>query len=80
MGISELLTQAQTAEKLGVAVKTLGYWRCVKRYPLRYVKVGGRVMYRAEHVQQFIESCTMNGDGSERPQRGSARATRRGSR
>ena len=51
-----LLTPAQAAEKLGVAIQTLNTWRCTKRYPLPYVKAGRKVMYRANDVTAFIES------------------------
>ncbi|MBL8086056.1 MAG: helix-turn-helix domain-containing protein [Candidatus Obscuribacter sp.] len=53
--VSALLTPEETAESLGVSVKTLSIWRCHKRYPeLRYTKIGRLVRYRAEDVQSFI--------------------------
>lgn len=54
--MEKLLTPAQTAELLGVKEQTLTVWRCTKRYPLAYVKVGRSVMYREADVRQFIES------------------------
>lgn len=53
--VSALLTPEETAESLGVSVRTLSIWRCQKRYPeLRYTKIGRLVRYRAEDVQTFI--------------------------
>jgi excisionase family DNA binding protein len=55
MAISELLTPEQVAQKLGVTTGTLAVWRCRRRYPLRYVKIGAKIRYRVEDVQKFIE-------------------------
>lgn len=54
----KLLTPEQAADYLGVSPGTLGVWRSTKRYPLRYVRVGRRVMYRPEDVEAFVESRT----------------------
>lgn len=53
------LTPPQTAELLGVTVGTLEVWRCTKRYPLPYVKVGKRVRYRTTDIDQFLASRTV---------------------
>ncbi len=53
---SELVTPSIAALALGVAKETLGVWRCTKRYPLRYVKIGRRVRYKVEDLLNFIES------------------------
>jgi len=55
MGQETLLTPAQAAKILGVSPGTLNVWRCTKRYPLPYVKIGNRrVMYREADVMAFI--------------------------
>jgi excisionase family DNA binding protein len=54
--IEKLLTPEQTAEILGISSETLNVWRCTKRYPLPYVKVGRLVRYRMSDLNQFIES------------------------
>lgn len=74
MPISELLTEKQAAEKLDVTPGTLAVWRSTRRYPLKFVRIGRHIRYRAEHIQAFIEARTMNGDGSERPRRRTGRA------
>jgi excisionase family DNA binding protein len=53
--LTKLLTTQQTADILGISRGTLEVWRCTKRYNLRFIKVGRRVMYRAQDVTSFIE-------------------------
>ncbi|NQY63861.1 MAG: helix-turn-helix domain-containing protein [Alteromonadaceae bacterium] len=53
---TNLFTPKQTAESLGVTVGTLAVWRCTARYPLSYVKIGRRVMYREQDISNFIEN------------------------
>ncbi len=48
-----LLTPQEVAERLGVSTATLSTWRCTKRYPLAYVKVGRLVRYRIADVEAF---------------------------
>lgn len=63
MKVSQLLTAQQTADLLQIDVGTLAVWRCKKQYQhLRYVKIGNRVRYRAEDVQQFIDSLPSKGN------------------
>lgn len=49
-----LLTPSQVAECLGVTIGTLSVWRCTGRYPLCFIKVGRRVMYRQSDVENFV--------------------------
>jgi hypothetical protein len=51
---TKLLSPAEVADVLGVTIQTLAVWRCERRYPLSYVKVGSRVRYRPCDVQQFM--------------------------
>jgi hypothetical protein len=55
----ELLTPAQMAKMLGVSVGTLAVWRCTKRYPLPYIKVGGAVRYCRSHANDFVMARTI---------------------
>lgn len=48
-----LLKPQDVAERSGVSVTTLATWRCTKRYPLAYVKVGRLVRYRMGDVEAF---------------------------
>ena len=57
---SNLLTPKQTAETLGVTIGTLAVWRCTARYPLTFVKIGRRVMYRQSDIDCFIQNNITN--------------------
>ena len=48
-----LMTPQDVANRLGVSITTLATWRCTKRYPLTYVKIGRLVRYRATDVEAF---------------------------
>lgn len=51
--LKTLLTPQNVADRLGVSTTTLSTWRCTKRYPLAYVKVGRLVRYRLGDVEAF---------------------------
>lgn len=53
-----LLAPEAVSAILGVTTHTLAVWRCSKRMPLAYVKVGGRVRYRPADVERFINTRT----------------------
>jgi excisionase family DNA binding protein len=55
----QLLTQEETAIRLGLSPKTLEKWRVTRRYRLPFVKVGGLVRYTAGAVEEFIRSRTV---------------------
>ena len=48
-----LLTPQDVATRLGISITTLATWRCTKRYPLAYLKVGRLVRYRIGDVEAF---------------------------
>ena len=52
---NKLLTPSEVAYLLGVTTGTLQVWRTTRRYPLEFVKIGSRVMYREAAVFEFIE-------------------------
>jgi predicted DNA-binding transcriptional regulator AlpA len=49
-----LLSETQAAEILGVKPTTLQIWRCTKRYPLAYTKIGRLVRYKKSAIDAFI--------------------------
>ncbi|WP_041388845.1 helix-turn-helix domain-containing protein [Polaromonas sp. JS666] len=53
-----LRNEAESAEFLGVKPTTLQIWRCTKRYPLPYIKVGRLVRYRQSDLEAFLTSRT----------------------
>ena len=75
--MSDLLNTQQAAEVLQVTPGTLMVWRCTKRYPLKFVRIGRNVRYRAAGLEEFLNERTVNGVadydsscGSRRPRRG----------
>ena len=54
-----LLDERQVAAILDVTVGTLQVWRCTKRYPLPYIKIGRNVRYSQSGVTAFIASRTV---------------------
>lgn len=52
--VSRLLTPVEVAQMLGISITTLAVWRCRRRYRLPYVKIGSRVMYRLQAVEDFL--------------------------
>ncbi len=59
--MTQLLTSEQAAQQLGVTSGTLSVWRCCRRYPLKFVKIGRKVRYNAEDIEAFIRARTMPG-------------------
>jgi len=58
LSFPKLLDTKQAAEVLGLTPATLDVWRCVRRYPLKYIKVGRAVRYRPQDIEEFINSRT----------------------
>lgn len=54
-----LLDSHDAAAYLGVSVHTLDTWRATKRYPIKYLKTGGRVKYRKCDLDAWLESCVV---------------------
>jgi hypothetical protein len=56
---SPLVDEKRAAEILGISAGTLSVWRCVRRYPLPYTKIGRAVRYRLADLEAFIASRTI---------------------
>jgi len=56
----KFLKPEEVANWIGVTEKTLAVWRCEGRYSLKFVKVGGRVLYPQSEVLKFLESRLMS--------------------
>lgn len=54
-----LMCPAAAAAYLGIKESTLAVWRCTKRYPLSFVKVGRLVYYNKTALDAFLESRTV---------------------
>ena len=59
--ISDLVSPIVAAQFLGVTVGTLAVWRCARRYPLPYTKIGKSVKYRLRDLEAFARSRTVGG-------------------
>lgn len=57
-----LVDQTAAAEILHVKPYTLTNWRCTKRYPLPYIKIGRCVRYRVSDLLQFMENNRVSGE------------------
>lgn len=53
---TNLLTDAQVAQMLGVSTKTLATWRSTGRYALPFLRIGARIRYRRQDVLAWLES------------------------
>jgi excisionase family DNA binding protein len=62
----DTLTPKEAAEYLGVQVATLSIWRCTKRYPLPYIKVGRLVRYKRSDLDLFLAARTVPADGGQK--------------
>jgi excisionase family DNA binding protein len=58
-----LIDENEAAAILGCAPGTLSVWRSTGRYNLPFVKVGRRVKYRREDVEDFIRRRTVSHTG-----------------
>lgn len=56
---SPLVDRTEAARYLGIAPSTLAVWACTNRYKLPIVKIGRRVKYRIQDLDQFINARTM---------------------
>lgn len=45
----------------------MAVWRCTRRYPLRFTKIGRKIYYRKEDIQSFIEAGSVAGDSPKPP-------------
>jgi Helix-turn-helix domain len=57
-----LLAPSEVAKILGTTEGTLAVWRCTRRYPLPFVRVGRKIRYDLASVEQFIRSRTVGGE------------------
>lgn len=55
----ELLNSNEAAAHIGVMPSTLAVWRCTKRYPIPYLKVGRLVKYRRTDLDAYLMSRTV---------------------
>ena len=55
-----LITESEAAAYMGVKPQTLATWRCTKRYPLPFIRVGRRaIRYRLTDIEKFLADRTI---------------------
>lgn len=55
-----LLAPPPAAEYLGVRPQTLAAWRCNRRYPLPFIRVGRSIKYRESDLRAFLDLRSVN--------------------
>ena len=58
--MQNFLTEKQVAQQIKVSLASLRRWRLLQRGP-RFVKVGALVRYRAEDLEQWLETLPAGG-------------------
>ena len=59
MDLAQTLTEKQAAARLQLKPQTLNKWRSRRRGP-KYLKVGGRVRYRASDLETFLAASVVD--------------------
>ena len=57
------LNTAAAADHLGVAPATLAFWRCTGKIEVPYLKIGGRVVYRKDDLDKWLDGRTYHHTG-----------------
>ncbi len=58
--MQNFLTEKEVAEQIKVSLASLRRWRLLQRGP-RFIKVGALVRYRAEDLEQWLETLPAGG-------------------
>jgi Helix-turn-helix domain len=61
--MTELLSPTETTRRLHVTYGTLAVWRCTHRKALPFVRIGRKIFYREEDIENFILANLHPGDG-----------------
>lgn len=59
------LTTEAAAVYIGVKPQTLAAWRCLKRYPIPFTRVGRLVRYKVADLDRWLASRVENGAGAD---------------
>ncbi len=57
--VEMLLDEKEAARRLGLSVATMRRRRLLRQPPV-WVKLGGRVLYRQQDLDAYIESCVVH--------------------
>ena len=56
---NDRLSSREAAAYLGIRPQTLENWRCQRRNPIPYLKVGAKVQYRLADLDAFLDRATV---------------------
>jgi len=62
-----LLSNSGAANHIGIAANTLNYWRTTGAQKIPFIKVGGRVMYRVQDLDNWLSERTYQHTGQYSP-------------
>ncbi len=65
--MQNFLTEKEVAKQIKVSLASLRRWRLLQRGP-RFLKIGGLVRYRAEDLEQWLETLPAGGTVPQRPE------------
>ena len=65
--MQNFLTEKEVAKQIRVSLAFLRRWRLAQRGP-RFIKVGALVRYRAEDLEQWLESLPAGGTAPHQPE------------
>jgi predicted DNA-binding transcriptional regulator AlpA len=63
--MQSFLTEKDVAQQIKVSLASLRRWRLGQRGP-RFLKIGGLVRYRAEDLEQWLETLPAGGTAPQR--------------
>jgi excisionase family DNA binding protein len=63
--MQNFLTEKEVAKQIKVSLGSLRRWRLLQRGP-RFIKVGALVRYRAEDLEQWLETLPAGGTAPQR--------------
>ena len=66
--MQNFLTEKEVAKQIKVSLASLRRWRLLQRGP-RFIKVGALVRYRAEDLEQWLETLPAGGATPQRQYR-----------
>ena len=62
----QLIDTPAAADFIGTTAGTLALWRCLGRYSIPFVKVGGKVLYDVADLRAWLESRKRTNSTTER--------------
>jgi len=64
--MTELWDSNEVARRLHIKYGTLAKWRCLQSKALPFCKIGNKIFYRPQDVENFVNANVHPGDGPAR--------------